>query len=122
MGVEMTVRTHTLRADEPADIGGADAAPTPIELLLGALASCTSITMRMYATRKGWALGAIHVDTLASVDRASTLKSVTLTLRIEGDLDAAQRTRLLEIAHKCPVHRALVGGVEIVVRDDTPGS
>ncbi len=101
---------HHLYADEPASYGSADLGPTPYEYLCAALGSCTSITMRMYVERKKW-----NVDHLAC--EVSHKKVVggdkapqdvfTRTLTIEGDIDEAQRKRIMEIANKCPVHKTL---------------
>lgn len=103
---------HRLVSDEPVDLGGTDAGPTPTELLLGALGACTAITVRMVADRKGWPLDAIDVALdYVSRERGRTVISRVVTL--EGALDEAQRASLLEIANKCPVHRMLEG--EVVV-------
>lgn len=107
---------HTIRADEPTDAGGTDTGPTPIQLLLAALASCTIITVRMYAARKGWEVGGLSAEVEGMIDRASRLASAQVRLHFTGALDDAQRTRLLEIAAKCPVHRALAPGVSIQIR------
>lgn len=109
----MTIRTHTFTADEPVDVGGTDAAATPIELLMGSLASCTAITIRMYAVRKAWPLTGVDVQ----VDYASTptpllVKHVTL----RGGLDDAQRARLIDIANRCPVSKLLAAGVAMEMR------
>lgn len=109
----MTTRTHTFTADEPTDVGGTDAAATPIELLMGSLAACTAITVRMYAVRKAWPLAGIDVQ----VDYASTptpllVKHITL----RGGLDDVQRARLVEIADRCPVSRLLAAGVAMQTR------
>lgn len=105
----MTVRGHAFAADEPADLGGADTAPTPIELLMGSLASCTAITLRMYARRKGWLLEGLEVY----VDYASTPRpTVIKQIAVRGELDDVQKARLLEIAERCPVARLLAASVE----------
>jgi uncharacterized OsmC-like protein len=114
---------HTLIADEPVAAGGTDAGPDPYALLLSALGACTSMTVRMYAARKGWALRDVEIELdvarvyaedcehceqpRAMVDRIR--RRITLI----GDLDAGQRVRLAEIAKKCPVHKTLVAGVRI---------
>jgi putative redox protein len=104
----MSARTHTLVADEPLDLGGDDTAATPYEHLLGALASCIAITLRMYATRKSWPLEGVEVDATMSEGRTPT---ITRTIRLRGPLDDAQRARLVEIADACPVSRLLKAGV-----------
>ncbi|MCB9844810.1 MAG: OsmC family protein [Phycisphaeraceae bacterium] len=96
-------RWHVVQTDEPRDEGGTDTGPTPMELMLLSLASCTAITVKMYADRKGWRLEDVHV----SVRRASDGTTLHVAMHAVGDLDEAQRARLLEIAGKCPVHRML---------------
>jgi putative redox protein len=109
----MSARTHTLVADEPLDLGGDDTAATPYEHLLGALASCIAITLRMYATRKAWPLEGVDVDATMSEGRTPT---ITRTIRLRGPLDDAQRARLVEIADACPVSRLLKAGVPMTSR------
>jgi len=109
----MTARTHAFTADEPADLGGADSAPTPVELLLGSLASCTAITLRMYADRKGWPLEGVEVQVDYTARPApSMVKHITL----RGDFDDAQKARLLEIAELCPIAKLLRSGVAMESR------
>ena len=105
----ITVGQHQMLADEPLSMGGADAGPAPFDFLMSGLGACTSMTLRMYAERKGIGLTGISVqlshDTvlIASVRRERIVRRITLS----GDLSAEQRERLFEIANKCPVHRAL---------------
>jgi putative redox protein len=109
----MTARTHTFSADEPAELGGADTAPSPVELLMGSLASCTAITMRMYAERKQWPLEGVDVQVQYTArPTPSFVKQITM----RGDLDATQRARMLDIADRCPVARMLSGGVAMESR------
>jgi putative redox protein len=105
------VRQHRLNCDEPVDQGGGDAAPSPQELLAASLASCTAVTMEMYADRKGWDLGHVEVACeFTPAERGSPTK-FTLTLRLPSDLTDEQVQRLKVIATKCPVHRTLDGEV-----------
>ena len=105
------VRQHRLNADEPVDAGGDDAAPSPQELLAASLASCTAVTMEMYAARKGWELRDCEVAVeYVPADRGCPTK-FSLTLRLPSDLTDEQVQRLKIIATKCPVHRTLDGEV-----------
>ena len=101
-------------ADEPVSLGGLDLGPTPHELVSAGLAACTTQTVRLYAKRKGWALGAVEVQ--VSHRRDITMTPVDIfdrTITLGGPLDEEQRQRLLEIAEKCPVHRMLSGGASV---------
>jgi putative redox protein len=102
---------HTWLADEPESAGGGDRGPTPVSLLLSSLGACTSITLKMYAQRKGWPLTDVHValamqtgDDGSTIDRQIVLK---------GELSEEQRERLLQIANACPVHKILTGSITI---------
>jgi len=105
-------RTHQLQADEPANNGGSDSGPAPYELLLAALAACTSLTLRMYAQRKGWQLGRIEVDARFSRDDCG-LENIERTVRFDNLLTPEQRQRLAEICEKTPVTKTLRGGTPI---------
>jgi uncharacterized OsmC-like protein len=110
-GQDITVGVHQLRADEEVEKGGDDAGPGPHELLLAALGACTSMTLRGYAERKGWALRDVRVT--LNGGPADGKYVITRQIVMDGDLDAEQRQRLIEIADKCPVHRTLTGEVTI---------
>ncbi|MGR3493414.1 MAG: bifunctional alpha/beta hydrolase/OsmC family protein [Shimia sp.] len=111
--------THHVLADEPPSVGGTNRGMTPYGFVAAGLAACTSMTLRMYANRKGWDLRHVLVDVthdkVHGKDMESTAKidSFHRTIHLEGDLDADQRARLLAIADKCPVHRALEGESEV---------
>jgi len=105
------VRQHRLNCDEPIDAGGDDAAPSPQELLAASLASCTAVTIEMYAARKSWDLGHVEVECeYVPAERGCPTK-FTLTLRLPAGLSDEQVQRLKVIATKCPVHRTLDGEV-----------
>ena len=110
-GQRIEVAGHLLVADEDQAAGGDDTGPAPHELLLSALGACTSMTVKMYADRKGWPLRG--VDVLLHGEHGPEGFRITRTMRVDGDLDAAQRTRLLDIAEKCPVARTLKGTIAI---------
>jgi putative redox protein len=124
---EVKANGHDLVADEPPALGGSDAGPTPYDYLLTALGSCTAITVRMYADRKGWPLdtvtvrvehGRIHAKDCEECEtKSGRIDRVELELELEGPLDAEQRERLREIADKCPVKRTL--GSEMLIETRT---
>lgn len=105
------VRSHQLLADEPATEGGEDCGPSPQELLAASLASCTAITMEMYAQRKGWDLGATEVTCQYTPSDRGCPTRFDLVLRLPETLSDEQVSRLRVIAAKCPVHRTLDGEV-----------
>ncbi|MBX7126667.1 MAG: OsmC family protein [Cyclobacteriaceae bacterium] len=102
---------HRLMADEPVAMGGDNQGPTPESFVKMALASCTAITLRMYAQRKGWALRGVmvQVDTIKEGNRTIFNRHV----QVEGDLAEDQRERLLQIARSCPVHKLLTQPIDI---------
>lgn len=108
---DIEIGGHRLTADEPADHGGTDAGPSPQELLAASLASCTAITMEMYANRKGWDVGEVVVDvTYEPAQRGSPTK-FHMDVQLPKELPEEQREKLMTIAAKCPVHRTLEGEV-----------
>lgn len=120
---EIIAGDHILFADEPADAGGDDTGPNPYALVLGGLGACTSITLQMYARRKGWPLEGVEVELTHSRDHAqdchdceqadTRLDRVQVNLTLRGDLSPEQRQRLLQIAQKCPVNKTLGAGLKI---------
>lgn len=118
---EVLVGRHRLTSDEPEEAGGADTGPEPFGLLMSSLGACTTITLRMYADRKEWPLEEIgvrltHRELTADESReaesgSARIHEISQRLELIGDLDSEQRGRLLEIAHRCPVHRALQAGL-----------
>ncbi len=123
---EIVVGPHRLATDEPKDLGGNDEGPTPYDLLLAALGSCTSMTVGAYARRKGWPLqdvttrlrhSRIHVTDCAECEtKEGRIDRIELDIELAGPLDDEQRSKLLEIAKKCPVHRTLLSEMEIKTR------
>ncbi len=105
------VRDHQLVVDELPESGGDDAGPDPLELLAVSLASCTAITVEMYATRKGWDVGHVEVDAEYSPAERGCPTKFQLVMRLPDDLPEDQVEKLRVIAAKCPVHRALEGEV-----------
>ena len=105
------VRQHRLLADEPQDTGGEDAAPSPQELLAASLASCTAITVEMYAKRKGWDVGDVSVDVDYEPAQRGSPTRFAMSVKFPKELPEDQRERLMQIAAKCPVHRTLEGEV-----------
>ena len=108
---------HLWEADEPANLGGANVGPAPDRLLLGSLAACTAITLKMVAARKAWPLAGLRVELALNPEgKPAAGSDITLQLVLEGDLDEVQRAELLRIATRCPMHRLLTGEVRIHTR------
>jgi len=108
---EIDVRDHRITVDENPEIGGDDEAPNPQELLAASLASCTAITMEMYAKRKGWDIGEVEVEAQYAPAERGAPTRFKLVLRLPKSLTPEQVERLSVIAAKCPIHRTLDGEV-----------
>ena len=123
---EVLAGSHHFRTDEPAAVGGTDRGPTPYDLLLAALGSCTSMTVAMYARRKKWPLERVTVylrhsrvhaeDCVACETQDAKLTVLERDIQLDGPLDEDQRARLLTIADRCPVHLTLTSKIEIRTR------
>jgi Predicted redox protein, regulator of disulfide bond formation len=105
------IRDHSLTVDEPTDQGGEDTGPSPEELLAASLASCTAITMEMYAQRKGWDVGDVEVTCDYTPAERGSPTRFNLVMRLPDNLSDEMVQRLRVIAAKCPVHRTLDGEV-----------
>lgn len=108
---DLEIRGHHLVADEPAGNGGGDTGPSPQELLAASLASCTAVTIEMYARRKGWEIGDVVVDVNYEPAQRGSPTRFGMDVHLPGDIPDEQRERLMQIAAKCPVHRTLEGEV-----------
>jgi putative redox protein len=108
---DVRIRDHHVSADEPLDAGGDDVAPSPQELLAASLASCTAVTLEMYAERKGWDVGPVEVDCQYTPAERGCPTRFELVVRLPDGLEEDQVQRLMQIAAKCPVHRTLDGEV-----------
>lgn len=123
---EILAGRHRLRSDEPVSAGGTDVGPSPYDLLLAALGACTSMTVGMYARRKNWPLEEVRVtlrhskihaaDCAECETREGMLDRIERDIHFAGSLTGEQRSRLLEIANKCPVHRTLESEIVIHTR------
>ncbi len=126
-GTEVTLeaRQFTWRSDEPVGAGGTDLGPTPYEILLGSLAACIAITLRLYSNHKGIALpevvvrldfDRVHADDCRDCDDRADgwIDRITSQVTIRGTFDDAQRRRLTQVAQRCPVHKTLANGVHLV--------
>jgi uncharacterized OsmC-like protein len=124
-GLEQKVEVgrHQIVSDEPIDVGGGDAGPNPYDLLAAALGTCTSMTILLYARRKGWPVEGVTVrvrhqkiharDCADCETREGKVDQMERQVQLRGALSDEQRQRLLEIANKCPVHRTLTSEIQI---------
>ncbi|MCI4668686.1 MAG: bifunctional alpha/beta hydrolase/OsmC family protein [Bacteroidia bacterium] len=120
---EVRAGKHNFLADEPLSVGGDNLGPTPYDLLVASLGTCTAMTMRMYANRKGWPLEEVRVhlehskvydeDQTAADEKGAQIDQIERVIEMEGDLDEKQRARLIEIADRCPVHRTLHNEIRV---------
>jgi len=123
---EITAGSHHLRADEPLSSGGTETGPTPYDLLLAALGSCTSMTIALYARRKQWPLNSVTIrlrhsrvhaeDCAACETHDAKLTVIDREIELDGPLDESQRARLLAIANRCPVHLTLGSRIDVKTR------
>jgi len=123
---EITAGSHHLRADEPLSSGGTETGPTPYDLLLAALGSCTSMTIALYARRKQWPLNSVtirlrhsrvHAEDCATCEtHDAKLTVIDREIELDGPLDDSQRARLLAIANRCPVHLTLGSRIDVETR------
>lgn len=111
--VEARTASGAILIDEPVSVGGLGSGPTPYDLLSAALGACTSITLRLYAERKGWPLERVRVSVLHHRASLEARDLFERTISLEGPLDEAQRTQLMAIAQRCPVHRTLERGSDV---------
>ncbi|MGI8632349.1 MAG: OsmC family protein [Solirubrobacterales bacterium] len=114
---DVKIDGHDLVVDEPTSAGGMDLGPTPVQLLASALATCTAITVEMYAERKRWEIGSVTVDVDYESDGRGGAKEFMVNLGLAKGLSADQTARLLKIAGKCPVHRVMAANTEVEIVD-----
>ena len=125
-GQEIQIGQHRLKGDEPVDFGGTDTGPSPYDFLVAALGTCTSMTISLYARRKGWPLETVTVslhhskihaaDCAECETREGKIDRIEREIQLTGALTAEQRAKLIEMASLCPVHRTLTSEINIVTR------
>lgn len=104
---------HQVISDEPEEVGGMNKGMSPDDLIVAALASCTSATVKMYAQRKEWDLKTVQTTITLHRDKPTDLPTIRREVKLEGDLTAEQRERIMTIANKCPVHKLLSNPLDI---------
>ena len=114
---DVEIDGHTVIVDEPSEAGGANLGPSPTRLIAGALASCTAITVELYAGRKGWELGDVEVVVDMEYGQSGVPTSFLVTTKLPKELSTEQQERLGVMARKCPVHRTLSGETEVTIED-----
>jgi uncharacterized OsmC-like protein len=124
----IALRGGPILADEPAEVGGMDSGPTPYELLSAALAACTAMTLNLYAARKQWTLPGFTVEVAHSIvpgtgePSAAPRDLFTRRIAFDSPVDSERQARLLEIADRCPVHRTMMRGFDVVTAAAAPAA
>ncbi len=108
---EIQIDDFSLVSDEPEEMGGTGEGPNPQQLLAASLASCSAITMELYANRRGWAIGDVSVDVVYEPAQRGSPTKFRMTVQLSKELPDDQRDKLMQIVAKCPVHRTLEGEV-----------
>lgn len=129
---EIESGVHRFEADEPLSVGGADKAPTPYDYLLAGLGGCTSMTIGLYARRLKWPLEEITIalrhsrihakDCEDCETKQGMLDRIEMDIELTGPLTAEQHAKLIEVAHKCPVHRTMTSEIDVRVKASQPAT
>jgi putative redox protein len=114
--VEARVNGSAILMDEPVSAGGLGSGPNPYDLLAAALGACTTMTIRLYADHKGWPLKRVETAVRHSRTSLNARDRFDLDIALEGELDAGQRARILEVAERCPVHLTLTRGSDVAAK------